>query len=61
MVIKRFLQKEEEERGMAVGTARGGAENREMNKNNDLKAFFFLLVLCFPFCRCSAEPVQLAP
>lgn len=25
---------------MAVETARGVAENREMNKNNDLKAFF---------------------
>lgn len=45
---------------MAMEIGRGGAENREMNKNNDLKAFF-PLVLCFPFCRCSAELVQLAP
>lgn len=31
-----------------------------MNKNNDLKAFFSPGSL-LPFCRCSAEPVQLAP
>lgn len=49
IVIKRFWKKEgEEERGSAVETARDHAENREMNKNNDFKAFpFFFWVSAF--------------
>lgn len=43
MVIKRFFKKRKKKKKEAWQwrLRGGGAENREMNKNNDLKAFFF--------------------